>query len=55
MDLVKAGLVQVEYVQSAMMLADMMSNPLDKVKFEQPQTQLGLVQVQVPKNPAGNA
>ena len=54
-DLVKAGLVQVEYVQSAMMLADMMTKPLDRVKFEQARSRLGMVQVQVPKNPVGNA
>ena len=54
-DLLKAVLVQVEYVQSAMMLADMMTKPLDKVKFEQAQSRMGLVRVQVPKNPARNA
>ena len=47
-DLVKAGLVTVEYVPTAVMLADVMTKPLDRVKFEQARRRYGIVHIQVP-------
>ena len=48
-DLVKAGMIEVQYVPTALMLADMLTKPLERVKFEQARRRMGIVNVQVPK------